>query len=249
MARPLKDIVNIGDTFENWTIYAKEVSEKKYNYNFLCKCSCGSTRTIKKHDLVNRNLPTCQECKNRGIINVKYELIKTQWHKTMNRKELPHPDLLDVKTNYWFECSEGHVYLSTIQNLSRECPVCVEDVLRVRNLEKLTKAYDKLVDYIAELLEIIAPQATIETLDDLYLLKVTIPEKDFQILIYPKFHMKHNKLVHKDKKSFLDALNNINQIKDSMDSSQYRIAEFEIDLDFMKDASRFNQVIKLAYNG
>ena len=249
MARPLKDIVNIGDTFENWTIYAKEVNDKKYNYNFLCRCNCGAVRTIKKHDLVNQNLPTCQECKNHVIINMKYDLISTKWHKTLNRKELPHQDLLDVKSNYWFKCEEGHAYLTTIQGLSTDCPVCVENALRIKKLEKLTKAYDKLVDYSSELLEILFPKATIETLDSYFVLRLTIPEKDAQVLIYPKFHMKHNRLIHKDKNEYLRILSDINQIREDMNNNSYNTAILEIELDFAKDASKLNKLIRLIYKG
>lgn len=54
--------MDIGDVFGKWTIIGGRVWLKKHS-RYLCRCSCGCEKLVRKNDLLNGNSRRCQQCK------------------------------------------------------------------------------------------------------------------------------------------------------------------------------------------
>lgn len=141
-----KRLVNIGDKFGTWEIIGLEENDKKYNYNYICKCSCGNKKIIRKDKLINSLFPRCDKCLSNGIIHDKWDLIKSRWNSKINGVLIFSN--LQLKQRFTWNCPKGHRYRESILMLDEECPKCKEIEQLQMKLEHYNTWFDGLIDFL-----------------------------------------------------------------------------------------------------
>lgn len=141
-----KRLVEIGDRFGTWVVIGLEENDKKYNYNYICKCDCSNVRMIRKDRLVNFTYPKCNKCQSNGIIDIKWKLIKSRWNSKINGALVYSQ--LQLKRYYTWNCPKGHIYRDSIFMLEDECPKCKEERLKEDFLESRKTWFDVIIDYL-----------------------------------------------------------------------------------------------------
>lgn len=136
-----KKSFNIGDMFMSWKVIAP-VPNKKYRY--LCRCiECKSEKEFLKYNLLNGMYSHCKKCAPNFIKNIPE--IRKHWNTELNGVVFTKPQDFDLSKSYWFLCSSGHNYKSSIKYFSEtECPQCSEKVFD-SNIKDLTFEYFKLL--------------------------------------------------------------------------------------------------------
>lgn len=207
-----KRLVEIGDRFGTWVIIGLEENDKKYNYNYMCKCDCGNVQVIRKDKLVNFTYPRCNKCLSNGTIDRKWDLIKSRWNSKINGA-LVHSNL-EIKTYYAWNCPEGHIYRDSIFMLDKECPKCKE--LRVSKLllEQNKDWYDAIVDYLVSVCgEIWGDNYNIKLDEDA--LVIWLEVNGFIVVMTPRMYKCFNEVLHGTKSNYYQILANIKGYKQS----------------------------------
>lgn len=237
-----KRIVEIGDVFGSWKVIGLEINERKYNYNYICKCDCGNKKVIRKDKLVNFTFPKCEKCLNNGIIDRKMDIIRSRWNTLVNGK-LVLSDL-DVLKSYSWKCEHGHIYQSNLLLLNEICPICKSKSDNIKNIERMQKNFDLLVDYLDKVCDEVFDDVNISIDEDLFLIKLEI--NDFIIFMSPKIHRSYNEISHGTKNNYYNILNTINAFKKSVVEDQREHIFIELILDTKDKAKVFESLKHVA---
>lgn len=217
----VKRIVNIGDRFGTWVIIGLEENDKKYNYNYMCKCDCGNVRMIRKDKLVNFLYPKCDKCLSNGTIDRKWDLIKSRWNTTINGA-LVHSEL-ELKKHYAWNCPEGHVYKDSIFMLGEICPKCMELEMSEKNKKANRAWFDGIIDYLESVCSRIWND-DFEIKIDEDAMVIWLEVNGFIVVMIPKVHKSYNEVLHGTKSDYYQLLANIKGYKQSaIDDSREHI--------------------------
>ncbi|HSQ87770.1 hypothetical protein [Romboutsia sp.] len=200
-----KKLINVGDIFGTWTVIGLEENDRKYNYNYICKCECGNKKAIRKDVLLNLMYPKCDKCLSNGIIDRKMDLITSRWSSTLNGKLVT--SRLDVGRQYAWTCSEGHTYSKSILLLNKECPVCEQVAHRDHNKKQLVQSFNMIVDYIDEVTAEVFENVVISIDEENLVIWAEI--NDVIILMLPNVHKRFNEGTHETKSEYYDILSKI----------------------------------------
>lgn len=207
-----KRLVNIGDRFGTWEVIGLEENDRKYNYNYICKCDCGNVRMIRKDKLVNFLFPKCDKCLSNGTIDRKWDLIKSRWNSTINGA-LVHSNL-ELKKHYAWNCPEGHVYMDSIFMLEEECPKCRELKLGSLRIERNKAMFDSIIDYLEHVCNKVW-EDNFEIKIDEKALVIWLEVNGFIVVMIPTIHRSYNEVVHGTKPEYYQLLANIKGYKQS----------------------------------
>ena len=222
-----KGIIEIGDIFGTWEVIGKEVDSKKYNYNYICRCSCGHKRSIRKDKLIGYKYPKCTECTSNLMIQMKADLIKSMWNTSLNGK-LPVLSQLDVSRQYHWTCPNGHNFKENIFFLDTKCRCCDIMESKIKLKQEMNINYNKLVDYIDEV--------TSDSFDDVHILiyekdmLIKVEIKNVLILCVPKIHRIFDKDIHGSKEEYFKMKNRISELVNSVkeDAREHIIMDMEL---------------------
>ena len=207
-----KRLVEIGDRFGTWVIIGLEENDKKYNYNYMCKCDCGNVQVIRKDKLVNFTYPRCNKCLSNGMIDRKWDLIKSRWNSKINGA-LVHSNL-EIKNHYEWNCPEGHIYRDSIVMLDKECPKCKKLRTSKLRLEQSKDWYDRIVDYLVSVCEEVWGDNYSIKLDEDALV-IWLEVNEFIVVMTPRMHSSFNEVIHETKSNYYQILANIKGYKQS----------------------------------
>lgn len=206
-----KSIIEVGDVFGNWTVIGLEENSKKYNYNYICKCTCGFTRTIRKDKLLSFKYPKCERCASYPLILKKANTIKALWDSEINGR-LGSLKALNIDTVYNWKCPNGHTFKSSIRLLNG-CSVC-NDLLHSDKAKELIQTnYEGLVRFIDDVTHETFDKVKIAVHDDYHILWIEF--ENAIILAIPKYCRSFDYVLHGTKKEFLEVLNYTNSLIDS----------------------------------
>ena len=235
----VRKIVEVGDIFGIWEVIGLEENDKKYNYNYICKCDCGYTRMIRKDKLVNLNYPKCEKCFSHGLIKRKSGIIKSYWHKKNGK--MPSLKDLDVNKQYYWECPEGHSFVSNIIMLSN-CPICKNLETAEKQMEILKQNYNLLVDYIDDVTYEIFNSVEIKVEDEYFIIYVEL--ENFIILLTPTIHKGYNVLVHNSKNKYFNIASTIKSLRSEAIKSPKEHIFLDVELNFKKDVRKILDIFK-----
>ena len=207
-----KRLVEIGDRFGTWVIIGLEENDKKYNYNYMCKCDCGNVQVIRKDKLVNFTYPRCNKCLSNGMIDRKWDLIKSRWTSKITGA-LVHSNL-EIKTYDAWNWPEGHIYRDSIFMLDKECPKCKKLRTSKLRLEQSKDWYDRIVDYLVSVCEEVWGDNYSIKLDEDALV-IWLEVNEFIVVMTPRMHSSFNEVIHETKSNYYQILANIKGYKQS----------------------------------
>lgn len=234
-----KSIIEIGDIFGSWTVIGLEQNSRKYNYNYICKCTCGFERPIRKDKLLSFKYPKCDKCASYQLILEKSNIIKALWDKELNGRLRSLKDLnLDEKYNW--KCSNGHTFKSNIRFLNG-CSVC-NDLLHSDSIkEVLQMNYEGLVRFIDDVTHETFDNVKIAVHDDYHILWIEF--KDTIVLAIPKYCRTFNYVLHETKQKFLEVLSYTNKLIDlAVDSDKEHIV---IDITHVETKQDKSDILKI----
>ena len=235
-----KKIINIGDKFGTWEIIGMEENDRKYNYNYICRCECGHKRMIRKDKLVNFTFPLCDRCNSNGLIKQKWDLIKSKWDETVNGKLIVSE--LEIRKKYMWRCPEGHLYYDTIETLGDGCPVCYELLNRQYILEKNREFFEFAINFMRRICEQVSEDTTVTALDaDLMVAKVEV--NDFIILMFPNHYSRFNSILHGNKMEYYDKLGQIKKYRNSVINDKREHIFLELNLNPVSDSKKIENIL------
>ena len=235
----VKRLVNIGDRFGTWEVIGLEENDKKYNYNYICKCDCGNVRMIRKDKLVNFLFPKCDKCLSNGTIDRKWDLIKSRWNSTINGA-LVHSNL-ELKKHYAWNCPEGHVYMDSIFMLEEECPKCRELKLGSLKIERNKVMFDSIIDYLEHVCSKVWDD-DFEIKIDEDALVIWLEVNGFIVVMIPKIHRSYNEVIHGTKPEYYQLLANIKGYKQSATSDDREHIFLDLNLN-QKDFEKIKLIL------
>lgn len=207
-----KRLVEIGDRFGTWVVIGLEENDRKYNYNYICKCDCSNVKMIRKDKLVNFTYPKCDKCLSNGTIERKWNLIKSRWNSKTNGA-LVYSEL-ELKRHYMWNCPEGHTYKDSIFMLDEECPKCREIKFGEMMIERNKSWFNGIIDYLDNVCNTVW--------EDMYEIKIDesamviwLEINDFIVVMIPKVHRNYNEVLHGTKSEYYQLLANIKGYKQS----------------------------------
>ena len=207
-----KRLVEIGDRFGTWVVIGLEENDRKYNYNYICRCDCGETRTIRKDKLVNFIYPKCDKCLSNGIIDRKWDIIKERWNSKLNGA-LTHSKL-ELKKHYSWNCPEGHIYRESIFMLEEECPKCKEQLLVHSRAKKNKEWFNAIVDFLDHVCSNVWEDDYHIKLDEDALV-IWLEVNGFIVVMIPSIHKYFDEVAHGTKTEYYNLLGNIKGYKQS----------------------------------
>lgn len=207
-----KRLIEIGDRFGTWEIIGLEENNKKYNYNYMCKCDCGNVRMIRKDKLVSLIYPKCGKCLSNGTIDRKWDLIESRWNSKINGA-LVHSKL-ELKKHYTWNCPEGHTYRESIFMLEEDCPKCRELKLGKVKMERSKAWFDGIIDYLEHVCSSIW-EDDFEIKVDETALVIWLEVNGFIVVMTPTIHKSFNEVLHGTKSDYYQLLANIKGYKQS----------------------------------
>ena len=207
-----KRLVEIGDRFGTWVVIGLEENDKKYNYNYMCKCDCGNVQIIRKDKLVNFTYPKCNKCLSNGMIDRKWDLIKSRWNSKINGA-LVHSNL-EIDAYYTWNCPEGHIYRESVFALDKECPKCKKLRTSKLRLEQSKDWYNRIVDYLVSVCEEVWGDNYSIKLDEDALV-IWLEVNEFIVVMTPRMHSSFNEIIHETKSNYYQILANIKGYKQS----------------------------------
>ena len=207
-----KRLVTIGDRFGTWEIIGLEENDRKYNYNYMCKCDCGNVRMIRKDKLVNFTYPKCNKCLSNGTIDRKWDLIKSRWNFKLNGA-LVHSEL-ELKKYYTWNCPKGHIYRDSIFMLEEDCPKCRELRLGKARIERSKARFDEVIDYLEHVCDAIW-EDNFEIKIDETAMVIWLEVNGFIVVMTPTIHNCFNEVLHETKSNYYQLLANIKGYKQS----------------------------------
>lgn len=217
----VKRLINVGDKFGTWEIIGLEENNKKYNYNYMCKCECGNVRMIRKDKLVNFTYPKCDKCLSNGTIDRKWDLIKSRWNTTINGVLVYSG--LELKKHYTWNCPEGHIYKDSIFMLEEQCPKCRELQLGKVKVERNKLWFNQTIDYLENVCDKVWKDDFQIKIDEDAMV-IWLEVNGFIIVMIPNVHKSYNEVVHKNKSNYYQLLANIKGYKQSaIDDSREHI--------------------------
>lgn len=235
-----KKSVDIGDTFGTWTVIGYEENSRKYNYNFMCQCTCGNKKVIRKDTLLGYSFAKCDKCLSMGLINSKKDLINSRWNDIINGKMGSYSSL-DTNKKYSWRCEEGHTYTTSIVMLNEHCPRCVALEEKDGIVETLHGNVDKTVDFLDEVTSEIftSDEIKIEVENSTKIVRILF--KDYKLVCVPYIHMQFNEIIHRDKAEYLGIKQLIGDI--SKDYPNKELITIELKMDYVKDKHRLIECI------
>lgn len=195
-----KRLVEIGDRFGTWVVIGLEENDKKYNYNYICKCDCSNVRMIRKDRLVNFTYPRCNKCQSNGIIDMKWELIKSRWNSKINGVLVYSQ--LQLKKHYTWNCPKGHIYRDSIFMLEDECPKCKEERLKKKFLESKRTWFNVIIDYLDVVCSKLWDDVSIKIDEDVFVIWLEV--NGFIVVMIPTMHNVYNEVLHETKSEYLN---------------------------------------------
>lgn len=207
-----KRLVEIGDKFGTWEVIGLEENNRKYNYNYMCRCECGNVKIIRKDVLVNFTYPACKKCLSYGTIDRKWDLIKSRWNSKINGA-LVHSEL-ELKKHYTWNCPEGHIYRDSIFMLEESCPKCRELRLGKARMERNKTWYNDIVDYLEHVCSAIWGDNFEIKLDETAMV-IWLEVNGFIVVMTPTIHNCFNEVLHGSKSNYYQLLANIKGYKQS----------------------------------
>lgn len=129
-----KTDVAIGDKFGTWTVIkASSDDNKKYNYNYLCRCDCGAEKEFSKYNLLRGKQAVCKKCLETTSDKEKYN----QFLKMISNKGIvSETENIDANVEYLLKCDVGHGFKSSLKKFNG-CPVCKRQHTREQRNVKL----------------------------------------------------------------------------------------------------------------
>lgn len=207
-----KRLVEIGDKFGTWEVIGLEENNRKYNYNYMCRCECGNVKIIRKDVLVNFTYPACNKCLSYGTIDRKWELIKSRWNSKINgalvRSEL------ELKKRYAWNCPKGHIYMDSIFMLDNDCLKCKELRLGKSNQKLRQERFNDTVDYIDRVCSTIWGDEYEIKIDETAMV-IWLEVNEFIVLMIPTIHNCFNEVLHETKPKYYQLLANLKGYKQS----------------------------------
>lgn len=235
-----KKLVNIGDKFGTWEVIGMEENDRKYNYNYICKCSCGHKKMIRKDKLVNLTFPLCEKCKSNSLIKQKWDIIKQKWDKNVNGRLIVSE--LEVRKKYMWKCPKGHLYYDTIETLGDSCPVCYDLLNREYILEKNRESFEYAINFTRRICEQVCNDTLVTVLDaDLMVVKVEV--NDFIVLMFPNHYSRFNSILHGDKMEYFNKLGQIKKYQNSIVSDEREHIFLELSLNPTFDSIKIENIL------
>lgn len=234
-----KRLVNIGDKFGTWTIVGLEENNRKYNYNYMCKCECGNVRMIRKDKLVNFTFPICDKCLSNRIIDHKWDLIKSRWNSKINGALVYSQ--LELKKYYTWNCPEGHIYRDSIFMLEEDCPKCKEFKLGALKKDKNEYWYNIIIDYLEHICSAIW-EDDFEIKIDEDAMVIWLEVNGFIIFMTPRIHKIYDEVLHGTRHEYYQLLAKIKGYRQNVEKDAREHIFIDLDL-AKKDFDKIKSVL------
>lgn len=138
---------DIGDMFLSWKVIERVEPMNKYRYK--CSCAgCGEEKIFSKYNLLLGKYAPCRTCA-RGYIKLTNNM-KENWNSELNGFPIDRLEFLSPSKSYWFLCSNGHNYKSSIKAFnSSKCSSCSNGSSSSNNMNSV--AYELLFETMLHL--------------------------------------------------------------------------------------------------
>lgn len=219
--------IEIGDKFDNWTVIGKSET-KSHNSQYIVQCKCGNKKIYRRDVLLERKYGKCNVCKSQTQIKDKKDLIKKKWNEMLN-DEL-HLEELSIDRRYYFNCEKGHTYLSTIWQLSENCPVCEALKVKAKKVVDMDLVFDDFIEGMDLFINRFDKKfISADTKNWILYLRI----EQFGIICRPKQHNTFDEVIHGTKLDFMDIHSQMNFFRRECheDPMIEKIIEIEIDLE------------------
>lgn len=236
-----KRLINIGDKFGSWTVIGLEENDKKYNYNYICKCDCGNLTMIRKDKLVDSSFPACKKCPSNFTINKKWDLIQKQWDTLTNGKLVLSE--LDTNKFYFWKCEHGHRYKAVIGSISEKCPICIATKVEREIISTKIRNFTNVVSYFEKVCEELGLKTTLTV--DPEILTVHAVVNDFIIYMSPAVHTAFNIAVHETKSVYYEISSKIKSAKKEIIKDSREHIFISLDLVLKRDIDKIKNILAI----
>lgn len=144
----------IGNRVYTWEVVEKDTNDKKYNYDYKCKCNeCGNEEIFNKHNFLAGKVSKCNVCEKKKVIEMNYEEFSNMFNEELNEENLPIPEEIVYNKEYTLICEKGHKFRTSIEKFSG-CTKCKmsnsrksRDIAKAEMGDNFENAYSHRVDF------------------------------------------------------------------------------------------------------
>lgn len=231
----MKSEISVGSIIKDWEVIEKVESNKKYSYEYRCRCiKCGNTRTYNKYYLNEDNSLECSKCVALEVARAKYEEFKS-----MCQEDIPKVDNIDINKPYRLKCINGHTFISSLYKF-KSCIICGSYDKINKNINNIIKNKSELEKYIYNRLNDIMEFDNEE--NDI---SQRLVSSKYMILIniICELDKKFNKEYHSSRSEFVRAISTNKKINDAYKSKGYIIWDVVSTGDAAKDIESVENTI------